>query len=463
MPQQYDAIIIGAGQAGVPLAKKLANAGKKVALIEKRWVGGVCVNDGCTPTKTWVASARAAYIAGNSAAVGITAKGVKVNMTVIKKRKDALIKNARDGIQKALEKTKNLDLIFGDATFSGDKTLTIALNSGKIKEIKADQIFINTGNKTIIPQIKAIDEIPYLTSTSILELDKVPEHLLIIGANYIGLEFGQMFRRFGSKVTLLEQSPGILSREDKDVADAMHQILTDEGLIIHTRAQAISFKKTAKGNIKATITVAGKEQSIKCTHVLIAAGRAPNTDTLNLDKAGIKTNEKGYIKVNDKLETNITGIYALGDVNGGPAFTNIAYNDFTIVYRNWIEKQDLSTKNRQVPYCMFTDPQLGRIGLTENEAQKQKLKNIKTVVMPMRAVARAAEVGDTRGLMKAIINTKTKKILGAAIIGTEGGEIISVLQMAMAGGLTYEQVRYFIFAHPTYSESLNNLFMNVDG
>jgi pyruvate/2-oxoglutarate dehydrogenase complex dihydrolipoamide dehydrogenase (E3) component len=460
--QQYDAIIIGAGQAGAPLAKKLANAGKKVALIEKRWVGGTCINDGCTPTKTWVASARAAYIAGNSAAIGVTTKAVKINMRLIKKRKDDLVKNAREGSQKALEKTKNLDLIFGDAAFSGDKALTIALNSGKVKEIKADQIFINTGNKTIIPPIEGLGDIPYLTSTSILELDKVPEHLLIIGANYIGLEFGQMFRRFGSKVTLLEKAPRILSKEDKDVADSMHQILTDEDITIHTQGQAIGFKKTAKGNIKATITVAGKEQSVKCTHVLIAVGRAPQTDTLNLPLAGVKTDERGFVKVNDKLETNIPGIYALGDVKGGPAFTQIAYNDYTIVYRNLIEGKNLSIKDRPVPYCMFTDPQLGRIGITEDEAKAKKLKNIKAVTLPMSRVARAAEVGDTRGLMKAVINTKTKKILGAAIIGTEGGEIMSVLQMAMAGGMTYEEIRYFVFAHPTYSESLNNLFMNID-
>lgn len=460
--QQYDAIIIGAGQAGGPLAKKLANAGKKVALIEKRWIGGTCVNDGCTPTKTWVASAKAAYMAATSANIGIKVKSYKVDMRLIKKRKDDIVKNAREGSQEALEKTKNLDLIFGDATFTGDKTLSIALNSGKQKDVKADLIFINTGNKTIIPTIKGLDDIDYLTSTSILELDKVPEHLLIIGANYIGLEFGQMFRRFGSKVTLLEKSPRILSREDKDIADSVHKILTDEDISLLTNAQAIGFKKTAKGNIKATITVAGKEQSIKCTHVLIAAGRAPQTDTLNLDKTGVKIDDRGYIKVDDKLETNIPGIYALGDVKGGPAFTHIAYNDYTIVYRNLIEGENLSIKDRPVPYCMFTDPQLGRIGITEDEAKAKKLKNIKAVTLPMTRVARAAEVGDTRGLMKAVINTKTKNILGAAIIGTEGGEIMSVLQMAMEGGITYDKIRYFVFAHPTYSESLNNLFMNIE-
>ncbi len=460
--QQYDAIIIGAGQAGVPLAKKLANAGKTVALIEKRWVGGTCVNDGCTPTKTWVASARAAYMVANSAALGISIKGFKVNMPRIKKRKDDIVLNARKGSQKALESTPNLDLIFGEATFTGDKTLTVTLNKGGKTELRADWIFINAGAKTIIPPVKGLQDVGYLTSTSILELNKVPEHLLIIGANYIGMEFGQMFRRFGSKVTMLEKSPRVLGREDADIANAMLDILTDEDIKIHTNAQAISFKKTSKGNIKAAVKVGQTELSIKCTHVLVAAGRAPQTDALNLKATGVKTNDKGYIKVNDKLETNVPGIFALGDVKGGPAFTHIAYNDYTIVYRNLIEKQDLSAKDRPVPYCMFTDPQLGRIGITEDEAKKKKLKNIKTVVLPMTHVARAVEVGDTRGLMKAVVNTRTKKILGAAVLGTEGGEIMSVLQMAMEGGITYDRIRYCVFAHPTYSESLNNLFMKLD-
>ena len=460
--QQYDAIIIGAGQAGVPLAKKLAKAGKKVALIEKRWVGGVCVNDGCTPTKTWVASARAAYLAGHIAHLGVNVKSYKLNMRIIKKRKDDIVLNARKGIQKSMEEIKNLDLVFGEASFTGNKTLSVRLNKGGNMDIKGEWIFINTGLKTVIPPIEGLADTDYLTSTSILDLDYVPEHLLIIGANYIGLEVGQMFRRFGSKVTILERSPRILPREDTDVAQAVHQILTDEGIKIHTTASAKNFKTTAKKNIKATITADGKTKTIKCSHILVAAGRAPQTDSLNLKLAGIKTDAKGFVKVNDKLETNIPGVYALGDVNGGPAFTHIAYNDFTIVYRNLIEQQKLSTKGRPIPYCMFTDPQLGRIGLSEDEAKKLKLKNIKTVVLPMRGVARAVEMGDTRGLMKAVINTKTKKILGAAILGTEGGEIVSVLQMAMEAGMTYEQVRYYIFAHPTYSESLNNLFMRVD-
>ena len=458
--KKYDAIIIGSGQAGGPLAKKLAKAGKKTVLIEKRYIGGTCVNDGCTPTKTWVASAKMAYMANTSAFVGVKIKEYKIDMPRIKKRKDDIVMNARNGSEKALEATKNLTLIFGEARFTGKKTILIELNEGGTLEMTADLFFINAGAKAFIPGIEGVNEIDYLTNTSILELEKVPKHLLVIGANYIGMEFGQMFRRFGSKITIIERGERILAREDSDIAEEMHKLLTDEQIDIYTDAVTTSFKKTKKGNIKATVNVGGKEQKITCSHVLIATGRAPQSEAMQLDKTGVKVNERGFIIVDDKLETNVPGIYALGDVNGGPAFTHIAYNDYTIVYRNLIEKQNISTKNRLLPYCMFTDPQLGRVGITEEEAKKQGL-NVKIAKLPMAHVARAIEVGDTRGFMKAVVDPKTKKILGAAVLGQEGGEIMSVLQMAMEGGITYDTLRYFVFAHPTYSESINNLFLGL--
>jgi pyruvate/2-oxoglutarate dehydrogenase complex dihydrolipoamide dehydrogenase (E3) component len=458
--KKYDAIVIGAGQAGGPLSKKLALAGKKTVLIEKRWIGGTCVNDGCTPTKTWVASAKAAYMAANSGPLGIKIKGFKVDMPAIKKRKDDLVLQFRNGSLHGLEEIKNLDIIFGEATFTGDKTILVKLKDGGTQELKADQIFINTGNETFIPEIEGLKDIEYLTSTSMLELDKVPDHLLVIGGNYIGLEFGQMFRRFGSKVTVLEKSARIVSREDEDISESLTKILTDEGIIIHSKTKTLNLKKTKKGKIKATVDIDGKEEKITCSHVLIAVGRVPQTRALNLDKTGVKVDEKGAIKVNNKLETNIKGVYALGDVKGGPAFTHISYNDYTVVYRNLVEKENLSIKDRPVPYCMFTDPQLGRIGISETEAKKQGL-NVKIAKLSNEHVARAVETGDTRGFMKAVVDADTKKILGAAILGTEGGEIMSVLQMAIEGGITYEQIRYQIFAHPLYSESLNNLFIGI--
>jgi pyruvate/2-oxoglutarate dehydrogenase complex dihydrolipoamide dehydrogenase (E3) component len=456
----YDAIVIGAGQAGGPLAKKLALAGKKTALIERRYVGGTCVNDGCTPTKTWVASAKAAYMATKSKELGIIVKDFRVDMKLIKKRKDEIVLKFRNGGQKGLEETKNLDLIFGDAAFTSEKTIAIKLKKGGTIELKADQFFLNTGCKTIIPEIDGIDEIDYLTSTTILDLDKVPEHLLVIGGNYIGLEFGQMFSRFGSKITLLEKGPRIVAREDEDVSAALTEIMKEENIKIITDSQAIKFKKTGKGNISVTIKTGEKEQKIKCSHVLVAVGRSPNTETLGLDKTGVRTDDHGYIIANSQLETNVAGIYVLGDVKGGPAFTHISYNDYTIVYRNLVDGQNLNTKDRPVPYTMFTDPQLGRIGLSEAEAKKQGL-NIKVAKLPMAYVARAIETGDTRGFMKAVVDAKTKKILGATVLGPEGGEIMTVLQMAMEGGITYDRIRYCVFAHPLYSESLNNLFMAI--
>ncbi|MGA9650647.1 mercuric reductase [Pedobacter sp.] len=459
--KHFDAIIIGAGQAGVPLAKNLALAGKKTAIVEKRLIGGTCINDGCTPTKAMVASAKAAYQAGNSEALGVKVGSVKVDLKKIKQRKDAIVKQFRTSSEKGIETTKGLKLFMGEAKFSGKKEITIALNDGGEEVITANWIFINTGAKTAIPDIEGLNETDFLTSTSILDLETVPEHLLVIGGNYIGLEFGQMFSRFGSKVTILEKSASILSREDKDVSAALTEILEDEKIEVITNAQVDKISSTKKDEITATVKSGKIKKNIKASHILVAVGRVPQTETLGLELSGVKTDEKGYIVVNHKLETNVKGIYALGDVKGGPAFTHIAYNDYTIVFRNLIEGTNYSTADRPVPYCMFTDPQLGRIGITEAEAKEKKL-NYKVAVLPMSSVARGIETGETRGLMKAIVDVKSRKILGAAILASEGGEIMSVLQMAMEGGVTFDQIRYCVFAHPTYSESLNNLFMKIE-
>jgi len=458
--KHYDAIIIGSGQAGNPLAKKLAAAGMKTAIIEKRLVGGTCINDGCTPTKTWVASAKMAYMAQQAIMLGIQIDGYKVDMPTIKKRKDEVVAQFRESTEKGLETTKGVDLVMGEATFIDKKTISVKLTDGDTKKLIADKIFINSGTKTAIPDIEGLNTISYLTSTSILDLNNVPEHLLIIGASYIGMEFGQMFRRFGSKVTMLETSVRVLPHEDEDIAEEIAKLLDAEKIKIYTGAKATRFKKF-DDHIEAQISIDDKKQLINCSHVLVAAGRFPQTEVLNLKATGVKVDERGYIKVNNKLETNVRGIYALGDVKGGPAFTHIAYNDYTIVYRNLVEKAKLSIKNRLVPYCMFTDPPLGRVGLSETEAKKQGLK-YKVAKLPMAHVARAIETGDTRGFMKAVVDAKTKKILGVAVLGQEGGEIMSVLQMAMISGITYDEIRYMVFAHPLYSESLNNLFITLE-
>ena len=458
--QHYDAIIIGAGQAGIPLAKKLAEAGKKTAIIEKRYVGGTCINDGCTPTKAMVASARAAYQARKAAQLGVNIGSVKIDFKKIKQRKDNIVNDFRSSSEKGINNTKGLKLIFGTAKFSAEKELTVSLTDGGTKILTADWIFINTGANAAVPEIEGLDTIDYLTSTSILDLEIVPEHLIVIGGNYIGLEFGQMFGRFGSKITILEKSPDILAKEDLDIATTLTNILKDEEIAVHTNVKVNQVSQHKKA-ITVAITVGGQHKNITGSHLLVATGRKPQTDDLGLENCGVKRDDRGYIAVNDKLETNVSGIYALGDVKGGPAFTHIAYNDYTIVYRNLIEGTNYSIADRPVPYCMFTDPQLGRIGLSEKEAKEKKL-NYKVASLPMAYVARGIETGETLGLMKAIVDADTKKILGAAILAAEGGEIMSVLQLAVEGGITYDRIRYCVFAHPTYSESLNNLFMKID-
>lgn len=459
--KHFDAIIIGAGQAGIPLAKKLAEAGKKTAIIEKRFIGGTCINDGCTPTKAMVASARAAHLARNADALGIEIGSIRVDLRKIKKRKDEIVTSFRSSSRKGLESTNDLDLIFGEASFSGKKELTVKLKGGGTEKLTAEWIFINTGARTTVPDIEGLKDIDYLSSTTIMDLEEIPEHLVVIGGNYIGLEFGQMFRRFGSSVTILEKSSRIMGREDHDVSSTLHKILEDEGIKILTDTHIERIEEKKKGEISLKLKTDDKNKTIKASHVLIAVGRTPQTEFLGLENAGVHTDKKGNIQVNEKLETNVAGIYALGDVKGGPAFTHIAYNDFTIVYRNLIEETDFSTSDRPIPYCMFTDPQLGRIGISEAEAKEQKL-NFKVAKIPMSQVARGIETGETLGFMKAIVDADSKKILGASILASEGGEIMSVLEMAMEGGITYDRIRYCIFAHPTYSESLNNLFMKIE-
>ncbi|QXU43928.1 mercuric reductase [Pedobacter sp. D749] len=457
--KHYDAIIIGAGQAGTPLAKKLAEAGKKTVIIEKRLVGGTCINDGCTPTKAMIASARAVYQARKATELGVEVGDIKIDFKKIKQRKDDIVEQFRTSSEKGINNTKGLRLIFGTAKFSAEKELTIALNDGGEEKVTADLIFINTGAKTAIPDIEGLDEIDYLTSTTILDIETVPEHLVVIGGNYIGLEFGQMFNRFGSKVTVLEKSSGILAKEDQDISSALTEILTDEKIEIITDVKIDKISQDKK-QLHLSIQSGKTKKNITASHVLIAAGRTPQTADLGLENCGVKLDDKGHVIVNEKLETNIKGIYALGDVKGGPAFTHIAYNDYTIVYRNLIEGTKYSIHDRPVPYCMFTDPQLGRIGISEKEAKEKKL-NYKVAVLPISNVARGIETNETLGLMKAVVDADTKEILGAAILASEGGEIMSVLQMAMEGGITYDRIRYCVFAHPTYTESLNNLFMKL--
>lgn len=458
--KHYDAIVIGAGQGGTPLSKKLANKGLKTAIIERQFVGGTCINYGCTATKTMISSARMMHLAKKSESFGVSIKHAEINFKKIIKRKNKIVEDFRKSAEDGLRKTKNLDLIFGEASFISNKELKIVLRDGGEETFTAEKIFINTGCRANIPQIEGLATVSYLDSTSIMKLHKLPEHIIIIGAGYIALEFGQMFRRFGSKITILEHSERFLSREDEDAANEIKKFLEDEGIKILTN---YAVKKVASTNKKITVSVISneKEKKINGSHILIAAGRTPNSDALQLQNTNIKTDKRGHIVVNEKLETNVEGIYALGDINGGPEFTHISYNDYIIVYKNLFENGNETTCNRMVPYCMFTDPQLGRIGLNEDEAKKQN-KNYKLAKLPMDYVARAIETNETTGFMKAIVNADTKQILGATVIGEQGGEMMSMLEIAMMGNLTYDVLRNAVFAHPLYAESLNNLFMQLD-
>ncbi|MET3114098.1 pyruvate/2-oxoglutarate dehydrogenase complex dihydrolipoamide dehydrogenase (E3) component [Pedobacter sp. CG_S7] len=457
----FDAIIIGAGQAGVPLAKKLAEAGWKTALVEKRMVGGTCINDGCTPTKALVASARMAYLASRSQDFGVDIPHYTLNFEAVMARKDAIVSQFRSGSLKGIEATENLYLKYGNAEFTSNNEILIKGKDGKNEALSSKYIFINTGASPVLPEIEGVNDIKYLTSTSILNLKEVPEHLLIVGGGYVGLEFAQMFRRFGSTVTLLEKGNRLMPKEDDDVCEVMSEIFEEDGITVLTKTEAIKFENYGTEKIRVTVDGPGAQKTYTCSHVLLAAGRKPQTHQLGIDQTDIVCDERGYIQVNDQLETVVKNVYALGDVKGGPAFTHIAYNDYVVVIKNVLSEGKLSIKGRIVPYCMFTDPQLGRVGITESEAIEQGLDYLVTKI-PMEHVARAIETTETRGFMKAVIDKKTKQILGATIIGEEGGEVMSILQMAMLGGLTYEQIRYTIFAHPLYAESLNNLFMSLD-
>lgn len=462
--QNYDAIIIGAGQGGVPLATDLAKAGWKTALIERRYVGGACINTACTPTKTMVASARTAYLARRAEDFGINVSGVQVDMRAVRARKREIVEQSRGSTEKRIDKAEGLDLIRGEARFTGDHELTVTLNgSTGEQKLKSDVIVIDTGTHPRPLPIDGIASVPLLDEESIMELDEVPEHLLIIGGGYVGLEFGQMFRRFGAEVTIIQHSARLLEKEDEDIADAVTEILREDGIEILLNAQAQSAVRGADGKgIRLTLKMEdGDTREITGSHLLGAVGRAPNTKALDLDKGGIERTEHGYVKTNEFFETSVEGIYAIGDVRGDAMFTHVSYDDYRYIKARLLNGERRSHADRLIPYTMFIDPQLGRVGLTERAAREQ-YASIKVSKMPMSYVARAFETGETRGLMKAVIDAETDQILGCAILGIEGGELMGALQIAMMGKLPYTVLRDATFAHPTLIESLNNLFMRIE-
>jgi len=457
--QQYDVIVIGAGQSGGPLSSAFQNSGKKTVLVESTHIGGTCVNEGCTPTKTMIASGRVAYLARRGADFGVETGPISIDMKKIRARKRKIVDEFRSGSESGVHDTKGLDYLNGQAAFSGPHDVIVTLHDGSTRRIAAPTIVINVGEHPAALPVEGADTVTVLNSTTVMELDVVPDHLLILGGGYIALEFGQLFRRLGAAVTIVERGHQLMGREDADVSSAVKDILQEDGVDVLLETNAVHIAPDGDG-VALSVKGPDGEKMLRGSHLLAAAGRVPNTKTLGLDAAGITVNEHGYIEVDDKLRTNVEGVYATGDVKGGPAFTHISYDDYRILKTNLIEGGDASIAGRLVPYTVFIDPQLGRVGLSEDQARASG-KTFRVAKMAMNYVARALETDESRGFMKVIVDGEDDQILGATILGVEGGEVMSMIEIAMMGKLPYTALRDGIFAHPLLAEALNNLFTSL--
>ena len=445
MSETFDAIIIGAGQAGPPLAGRLTGTGLTVAVIERHLIGGTCVNTGCIPTKTLVASARTAHVARRAADFGVTTGPVGVDMAAVKARKDAVSGESRSGVASWLDGMEGCTVIRGHARFVGPHEIEV---DGR--QLTAPRIFINVGGRALIPDMPGVKDVPILTNTGILGLDSVPEHLVVVGGSYIGLEFAQMYRRFGARVTVVEKGPRLIAREDEDVSAAVREILEGEGIAVRVGAECIRFAPHAEG-VAVGISCDEGAPEVVGSHVLLAVGRRPNTDDLGLEAAGIATDERGYIRVDDQLRTGVGGVWAMGDCNGRGAFTHTAYNDFEIVAATLLDAADRKVTDRIDTYALFIDPPLGRVGLGEAQA-REKGHRVRIGKRPMSRVGRAREKGETAGFMKMVVDADTDAVLGAAILGVGGDEAIHAVLDLMHMGGTAADMRRVMHIHPTVAE-----------
>jgi len=455
MPELFDAIVIGGGQAGPFLAVKLAEAGMKTAMIERSHMGGTCVNNGCMPTKTMVASARVAHMARRAAEYGVNVGGpVTVDMRVVKARKDKIVETAATGLVDWVGGTENIELIWGAARFAGPKIVEV---NGR--QLHAPRIFINTGGRPSVPDWPGLADTPYLTSETILDLEEVPEHLIVVGGSYIGLEYAQMFRRFGARVTVIEQGERLVSREDEDVSASIKEILEGEGIAVHLSARDIAVARH-EGGVRLEANVGGVSMSAEGSHLLVAVGRAPNVEDLDLPAAGIVASERGYIRVDEQLRTNVEGVWAMGDVTGHPAFTHTSYNDFEIVAANLLDGEARRMSDRIDAYALYIDPPLGRVGMSEAEVRKSGRRAL-VGKMPMTRVGRAKEKAETLGFMKIFVDADSQLFLGASFLCTEGDEIVHTLIDAMSGRVPYTVIARTMHIHPTVSELIPTLLQEL--
>jgi pyruvate/2-oxoglutarate dehydrogenase complex dihydrolipoamide dehydrogenase (E3) component len=451
----YDAIIIGTGQGGPALARRLVAAGWKVAIVERKFFGGTCVNTGCTPTKTLVASAYAAHLARRAAEYGVTVCGpIGVDMKAVKARKDAVVGASRSAVERSLKTLKGCTVYEGHARFIGPNEV-----EADDEVLRASKIFINVGGRALIPPIPGLDQVPYLTNSSMMEVDFLPPHLVVLGGSYVGLEFAQVYRRFGSEVTVIELAPRLIAREDEDVSRAIAEILKEENIDIRVNSKVIGVAKRGD-SIAVTVEAAGTRSQVTGSHLLLAIGRRPNTDDLGLDKAGVATDPRGYIQVDDQLRTNVPGIWALGDCNGRGAFTHTSYNDFEIVAANLLDKDSRRISDRIVAYALYTDPPLGRAGMTEADIRKSGRPAL-IATIAMEDVSRAYEKGETKGFMKILADQETKQILGASLLGLSGDEVIHCIIDVMYARAPFTVLQRAVHIHPTVSEFVPSMLEDL--
>jgi len=454
MSERFDAIVIGAGQAGPSLAVRLAQSGRKTALIERKFVGGTCVNNGCIPTKALLASARAAHVARRGADYGVIAAPIRVDMAQVKRRKDAIVRASIDGLTRWLGDTPGLSLIAGHARFEGPRTVGVGE-----RVLGAEQFFINVGGRASVPALPGLADVPYLTNATMMHVDFLPEHLIIVGGSYVGLEFAQMYRRFGSRVTVIEMGPRLIGREDEDVAVAIQEILEAEGIAFRLNAECLALARQGEG-VAVRLSCAEEPHELVGSHVLLAVGRVPNTGDLGLEVAGVATDAGGYILVDEALRTNVPGIWALGDANGRGAFTHTSYNDYEIVAANLFDGESRSVTDRIPTYALFTDPPLGRAGMTMREVRATGRKAL-FATLPMARVGRARERGETLGFMRVLVDAGTKGILGASLLGIEGDEVVHSLLDAMYAHVPYTVIQRAMHIHPTVAEFIPTMLGNL--